>query len=132
VRTASVVSQYEPIGEFRIEHMQISAEGTVVEALVREAGASPSGRAGRTVHGGSGRILGQTLVALNRGAVLEDNPNPAETTFLVIRGRVRLSADGNVQEGGPFELLAVPDTPDYDLDVVEDAVVLLTVARHSA
>ncbi|RRS01555.1 cupin domain-containing protein [Glycomyces terrestris] len=112
--------------------MEISAEGTVVEALVREAGAAPSGRAGRTVHGGNGRILGQTLIALNRGAVLDENPNPAETTFLVIRGRVRLTAGGDVQEAGPFELIAVPDTPDYDLDVVEDAVVLLTVARPSA
>jgi quercetin dioxygenase-like cupin family protein len=111
--------------------MQISAEGTVVEELVRAAAESPSGRAGRTVHGGSGRILGQTLVALQRGAVLDDNPNPAETTFLVIRGRVRLSAAGESAEGGPFEVLPVPDTDEYDLEALEDTVVLLTVARHS-
>jgi quercetin dioxygenase-like cupin family protein len=111
--------------------MQISAEGTVVEELVRAAAESSSGRAGRTVHGGSGRILGQTLVALQRGAVLDDNPNPAETTFLVIRGRVRLTAAGEVLEGAPFEVLPVPDTDEYDLEALEDAVVLLTVARHS-
>jgi quercetin dioxygenase-like cupin family protein len=111
--------------------MEISAKGTVVEELVRTAAESPSGRAGRTVHGGSGRILGQTLVALNRGAVLDDNPNPAETTFLVIRGRVRLSAGGEVREGTPFEVLPVPDVKDYDLEALEDAVVLLTVARPS-
>lgn len=111
--------------------MQISAEGTLIEELVNTAAAAPSGRAGRTVHGGGGRILGQTLVALHRGAVLDDNPNPGETTFLVIRGRVRLSAGGDVQEGRPFEVLAVPDVEDYDLEAIEDAVVLLTVARPS-
>ncbi|GAA2140614.1 hypothetical protein [Glycomyces algeriensis] len=111
--------------------MQINAEGTVVEELVRAAAASPSGRAGKTVHGGSGRILGQTLIALNRGAALDDNPNPAETTFLVIRGRVRLTADGESTTGGPFDLLPVPADDDYDLEVIEDAVVLITVARHS-
>jgi quercetin dioxygenase-like cupin family protein len=111
--------------------MEISSEGTVVEELARAAAASPSGRAGRTIHGGSGRLLGQTLVALTRGAVLDDNPTPAETTFLVIRGRVRLSADGDVQEGSPYDLLPVPDTEEYDLEALEDAVVLLTVARPS-
>ncbi|MFB9660125.1 LuxR family transcriptional regulator [Glycomyces mayteni] len=111
--------------------MQISADSALVEALAREAAAAPSGRAGRTVHGGNGRVLGQTLVALRRGAALDENPNPAETTFLVIRGRVRLAADGEAQAGGPMELLAVPDTPEYDLEVLEDAVVLLTVARRS-
>jgi quercetin dioxygenase-like cupin family protein len=111
--------------------MQISAQGTVVEELAHAAAESSSGRAGRTVHGGSGRILGQTLIALNRGAVLDDNPNPAETTFLVIRGRVRLTAGGEVAEGVPFDLLPVPDVGDYDLEALEDSVVLLTVARLS-
>ncbi|HEY1094969.1 MAG TPA: hypothetical protein VGE61_09705 [Glycomyces sp.] len=111
--------------------MQISAAGTVVEELVQAAGESPSGRAGRTVHGGSGRILGQTLIALNRGAALEDNRNPAETTFLVIRGRVRLSANGESTTGVPFDLIAVPGVGEYDLEVIEDAVVLITVARPS-
>jgi quercetin dioxygenase-like cupin family protein len=111
--------------------MQISAAGTVVEELVQAAGESPSGRAGRTVHGGSGRILGQTLIALNRGAALEDNRNPAETTFLVIRGRVRLTANGESTTGVPFDLIAVPDVGEYDLEVIEDAVVLITVARPS-
>jgi quercetin dioxygenase-like cupin family protein len=111
--------------------MQISAEGTVIEDLVRAAAESPSGRAGRTVHGGSGRILGQTLIALNRGSNLDDNPNPAETTFLVIRGRVRLSMSGESTTGVPFDLIAVPDVGEYDLEALEDAVVLLTVARLS-
>jgi quercetin dioxygenase-like cupin family protein len=112
--------------------MQISAEGTAVEELVKAAAQSPSGRAGRTVHGGHGRLLGQTLVALNRGAVLDDNPNPAETTFLVIRGRIRVSAGGESIEGTPLDLVPVPDGDDYDLEVLEDAVVLMTVARPSA
>ncbi|MCD0445464.1 LuxR family transcriptional regulator [Glycomyces sp. A-F 0318] len=109
--------------------MQISAEGTVVEELVRAAAESSSGRAGRAVLGGHGGVLGQTLVALNRGAVLDDNPNPGETAFLVIRGRVRLSAGGDVQEGSPFEVITVREVGDYDLEAIEDAVVLLTVVR---
>ena len=98
---------------------------------MQAANESPSGRAGRTVHGGSGRILGQTLIALNRGAALEDNLNQAETTFLVIRGRVRLTASGESTTGVPFDLIAVPDPGEYDLEVLEDAVVLITVARPS-
>ena len=96
---------------------------------MQAAADSPSGRAGRTVYGGSGRLLGQTLVALNRGAVLDDNPNPGETTFLVIRGRVRLTANGESTTGAPFDLIPVPNVEEYDLDVLEDAVFLITVAR---
>ena len=111
------------------ENMQTSTDGTLIEELVRAAAASPSGRAGRGVHGGNGRPLGQTLTALAKGTVLGEHANPGQATFLVLVGRVRLTAGDHVREGVPFEVLAVPDDAVYSLRALEDSVVMLSVAR---
>lgn len=87
-----------------------------------------SGRSAVTVFGGSGRTLRQTLIALRGGERLDEHENPGEATVHVLRGQVRLTAGTTVRAAGGGELMAVPDSR-HSLTALEDAVVLLTVAK---
>ena len=88
-----------------------------------------SGRASRTVYGGQEHSLRQTLIALVAGQELAEHENPGEATVHVLRGRVDLSAEGEVASGSPGDLLVVPDMR-HALRAVEDSVVILTVAKR--
>lgn len=102
-------------------------------ALAREqlelAKAASSGRASHTVYGGHEHTLRQTLIALAEGRRLDEHANPGEATVQVLRGRVRMAAGDTGWEGSPGDLLIVPNAP-HSLAALEDAVVLLTVAKH--
>jgi quercetin dioxygenase-like cupin family protein len=101
-------------------------------ALARErlelARASSSGRSAATVYGGHEHVLRQTLIALAAGRRLDEHANPGEATVHVLNGRVSLSAGGNAWNGSPGDLLIVPDSM-HSLEALEDAVILLTVAK---
>jgi quercetin dioxygenase-like cupin family protein len=105
---------------------------TSLEALVRTqldaAAASSSGRAARTIYGGHERTLRQTLIALLQGQSLAEHENPGEATIQVLHGHVRLAEGADAWEGRSGDLLIVPNAP-HSLDAIEDAVVLLTVAK---
>jgi quercetin dioxygenase-like cupin family protein len=97
---------------------------------MRLARDSKSGRAARTIFGGSGGSLRHTVVALTAGATLAEHENPGEATVLVLEGRVRLvspEADWSGREG---DLLVVPQSR-HSLQALTDATVLLTVAKSS-
>lgn len=102
-------------------------------ALAREqlelAKAATSGRASHTVYGGHEHTLRQTVIALAKGQQLDEHANPGEATVHVLRGRVRMSFGGTGWEGAAGDLLIVPDGP-HGLAALEDAAVLLTVAKH--
>ena len=101
-------------------------------ALAREhadrAKSASSGRSSQTVYGGHEHTLRQTLLALTAGQALSEHENPGEATLQVLSGRVRINAGDTTWEGSTGDLLIIPDAR-HDLEAVQDAVVLLTVAK---
>ena len=115
-------------GRRHTEHMQKMS----LQALAREqqelAATASSGRSARTVWGGHEHILRQTVIALTANSAMSEHENPGEATVQVITGRVRLDAADNHWEGRQGDLLFMPPGR-HSLTALEDAVVLLTVAK---
>ena len=89
-----------------------------------------SGRSAHTVHGGHEHALRQTLIALTAGSGLAEHNSPGEATLQVLRGRVRLTAAGDIVEAEAGEFLVIPPQR-HSLDAIDDSAVLLTVALRS-
>lgn len=104
-----------------------------LDALAREhlerAQTSSAGRSSETVVGGHEHTLRQTLVALRAGTMLAEHENLGEATVHVLVGRVRLGAAGAEWEGRRGDLIVIPPAR-HDLQALEDAAVLLTVAMR--
>ena len=101
---------------------------TLVTQHLDAARSASSGRSAMTVYGGHSRTLRQTLIGLRAGERLDEHENPGEATLHVLHGRVRLTAGDTTCEGSTGDLLTIPDAR-HSLLAVEDAVVLLTVAK---
>ncbi|MFE0523915.1 cupin domain-containing protein [Streptomyces sp. NPDC058954] len=103
-----------------------------LDALAREhlerAAAAATGRSATTVYGGHEHVLRQTVLALTADTELAEHESPGEATLLVLRGRVRLTSGDTSWDGRTGDLIALPDAR-HSLRAVEDAVVLLTVAK---
>jgi quercetin dioxygenase-like cupin family protein len=96
--------------------------------LLVDAQAHSARRAARTLCGGSGHALRQTVIALLAGASLSDHENPGEATLQVLEGQVRLSwSDGSV-DLDPGGHVVIPEER-HGLLALTDAVVLLTAAK---
>lgn len=104
-----------------------------LSALARQqlviAKSASSGRSAATVVGGHEKVMRQTVIALAAGHKLGEHENPGEATIHVLNGRIRLNSANDSWEGSPGDLLIVPDHR-HDLEAMQDAVVLLTVAKR--
>ncbi|MFU8849802.1 cupin domain-containing protein [Micromonospora sp. SL1-18] len=109
--------------------MSTSSLSALAEEQLGLARTAGSGRSARTVHGGAGTSLRQTLVALVAGQELAEHASPGDATLQVLRGRVRLVAQDRSWPGEAGDLLVIPDAR-HALHADEDSVVLLTVARR--
>jgi quercetin dioxygenase-like cupin family protein len=103
-----------------------------LEALAREqleaARRAGAGRSSGTVFGGHERALRQTVIALVAGAELAEHASPGDATLQVLRGRVRLRSGEDSWDGRGGDLLIIPPAR-HSLEALEDAVVLLSVAK---
>ena len=110
-----------------MEKLSLTANGRAQLAHARQ---HPSGRAAETVYGGHEHVLRQTVIALTAGRWLDEHENPGEATVHVLQGRVRLHAGADSWDGLPGDLLIVPASR-HSMEAIEDAVVLLTVAKRT-
>ena len=105
---------------------------TSLTALAREllerAAGQANGRSSDTLVGGHEQVLRQTVIALLAGQSMGEHESPGEATLQVLRGLVRLSAGSTDWEGWDGDLLIIP-AERHSLTAVEDAAVLLTVAK---
>jgi quercetin dioxygenase-like cupin family protein len=103
-----------------------------LDALAREhaerAGSESTGRSATTVYGGHERVLRQTVIALAAGRTLSEHENPGDATMIVLQGRVRLLAGDDSWDGRSGDLIVIPELR-HSVEAVEDAVLLLTVAK---
>jgi quercetin dioxygenase-like cupin family protein len=94
--------------------------------LLARATRERSGRAGHTLpHPVDG--LRQTVIALRSGAELGEHESPGPASLLVLRGRVRLTADAETVELAAHQMSPIPNRR-HGLRADEDSVVLLSVA----
>jgi quercetin dioxygenase-like cupin family protein len=102
---------------------------TLLDEQLTLARAATSGRSAHTVHGGHDASLHQTLIVVTAGQRLHEHDSPGEATLQVLRGRIRLVAGDTSTEGTSGDLLIIPDAR-HSVEAIEDAAILLTVARR--
>ena len=107
---------------------KLSLDALGRELLGRAAG-NAACRTAQTVVGGHERVLRQTVLAMLAGSALAEHASPGEGSIYVLRGRVKLTADGESWVARDGDLLILPQSQ-HGLEAVDDSAVLLTVAKR--
>jgi hypothetical protein len=96
---------------------QVRNLAAIADDLLGRATAAPAGRAALTLVTGAGAPLKQTMLALRSGEQMAEYDAPGAATLQVVRGRVRLSTDGERWELGQGDHAAQPiRTPSMDTE----------------
>ncbi len=103
---------------------------TVGDEQIAAATAATAGRSAKSIFGGSGHTLRQTILALASGHGLDDHESPGEATLLVLRGRIRLGTATSTVDGATGDYLVIPEER-HNVAALEDSVLLLTVVPRS-
>ncbi len=100
----------------------------IEEQLTLAGQGDTSGRSARTLHGGKGNALRQTVVVMLAGHSLDEHLSPGEATLLVLAGSVRIrTADGDTDaEDGDYVILSKDR---HSVEALEDTAFLLTVIK---
>lgn len=98
--------------------------------LLEQARTSSSGRGAKSVYGGREHALRQTLMAIKAGEGLPEHPNPGEATLQMLEGIALLKTASEAVELRAGDFAVIPQEL-HSLDVIEDAVFLLTVALRA-
>lgn len=98
----------------------------VADELLGRARAASSGRAARTIFGGSGHLLRQTVMAILAGQQLTVHNNPGDATLQVLRGEVSLAGQTRLTTASAGGFVVIPDER-HSLTALDDSVVVLTV-----
>ncbi len=106
--------------------MQEQSLAALIEDQLAAARAAGNGRSARTVYGGSGHSLRQTLLALTAGSRLDEHNSPGEATLFVLHGRVELTRADDSLTAAAGDHLTIPPVR-HGLHALKDSVVLLTV-----
>ncbi|HAG63353.1 MULTISPECIES: cupin domain-containing protein [Kocuria] len=109
--------------------MDANSLTTLARTLLEQAHEVSSGRAAHNLHGGRGRRLQQTVIALVRGEKLKEHENPGEATLQVIEGRVELAAGEDPVTLSAGEHAVIPQQR-HSLHAQEDSVVLLSLVNN--
>ncbi|HWU46590.1 MAG TPA: cupin domain-containing protein [Humibacter sp.] len=109
--------------------MKKTALAAVTRELLRDAAGSTSGRAARTIHGGHGLMLRQTVIALSAGSAMAEHKSPGEASLQVLLGEIVLVTGDTRWQLMAGDFLELPPDP-HSIEAVNDAVLLLTVSNH--
>lgn len=76
-------------------------------------------------------MLRQTVIAMCGGERMAEHKNPGEATLQLLTGRIELRGATQTWALAPGELVPIPDEV-HSVEVLEDSVFLLTVAKTAA
>lgn len=109
--------------------MKKTALAAVTRELLRDAAGSTSGRAARTIHGGHGLLLRQTVIALSAGSAMAEHNSPGEASLQVLLGEIVLVTGDTRWQLMAGDFLELPPDP-HSVEATSDAVLLLTVSNR--
>lgn len=111
-----------------METISLSNLATELMALARAASTK---RFARTLYGGRGRALRQTVIAMCGGERMAEHVNPGEATLQLITGQIELRGLTESWQLQPGDIVEIPDEV-HSVEVLEDSVFLLTVVKVEA
>ncbi len=98
------------------------------EQLTLAGQGDTSGRSAKTLHGGKGNALRQTLVVMLAGHRMDEHVSPGEATVLVLAGSLVINTEKRRIDAREGDFVIVPRDR-QSVDATEDTAFLLTVIK---